>query len=415
MALLSRRFRAQSARPRIVIVGANFAGISAARVLAGTAAQVTLIDRAAQTQWLPNVHELVSRRKKPGQLQSDRRRLLQAMGHEFVCAEVHAIDRLQQRVITASGEWRDYDALILATGSEACRHNVPGVDRHALLPRSVDGALRLQHALSRLAALPQGRDVVIVGGGFEGLEILGEILRNYGAERRFQLRLVEQAPQLFPAYAGLHEHLQQQWRGEVSLHCGQRVRAVAADHVELDHGMRLPSRLTLWCAGRQSSALAAQAALDCAPDSGDALVQDSLQSRNDRHVFIAGDAAQLHMPLEKQAFYAQAMGAHAARNALRLLQGKALHSFHPLRKPALMSVGDRDAVLFYKQQAWASPALLPLKDALYHYGILQWQTPPRWRSPTLRQLGGDLRQSLSDLDFWQILKHRRQLQRFGKS
>lgn len=400
MALLSRRFLARRPRHQIVIVGGNFAGISAARAIAPEAATVTVIDGGAQAQWLPNVHELLSRHKQADQLRTDRRALFSALGHEFLCAEVAGIDRLQQRVITSHGEWRDYDALILATGSISQDFGVPGAATHALHPRSVESAARAGHALNRLAALPGGRDVVIVGGGIEGVEMLGEILRAHGGSRRFNLHLVEQSPRLFPRFPGLHQRLQQQMQGEVELHCGQRVREVHADAVELENGQRLASRLTLWCAGRRSTELAASVDLDVDSRSGDALASDSLQSVNDRSIFLAGDSSQLSSPLEKQAYYAQDMGEHAAKNALRLLAGKPLLAFNPLRKPALMTFGDRDGILFYGDQALASPGLIALKEAIYQYGFNLWQ-PPQSGSELWR-MARDIRRGMAELDAWRL-------------
>lgn len=399
MALLSRRFLSHRPRPHIVIVGGNYAGLAAARALEARRVQVTLVDAAPLAEWLPNVHELLSRRKTAEQLQRPRHDLLRTLGHDFLCASVSHIDRAQQRVLTSSGERLDYDLLLLATGSRAHDHGIPGVTEFALQPRSVEHAQRIGNALTRLAALPAGRDVIIAGGGIEGLEMLGEILQRFGSAGRLNLHLVEQSPVLFPRFPGLHERLLSSMQGQVQLQMGRRITAVHADSVQLDDGRALPSRLTIWSTGRRSQALIASAGLATADH--DAPVYPTLQSTHDERIFIAGDAAQLPQPLEKQAFYAQDMGEHAARNMQRLLDKQPLQAFKPVHKPSVLSFGDRDGVMFYGRQALASPALIALKEAVYQYGINRWQPPHSGRE--LLQMAGRIQRGISELDTWRLL------------
>ncbi|MGH8494197.1 MAG: NAD(P)/FAD-dependent oxidoreductase [Moraxellaceae bacterium] len=406
MALLSRRFLARGPRHRIVILGGNFAGLSAARAFSSSTAHITLIDRSPDAEWLPNVHELLSRRKTAEQLKSGRQALLQAWGHNFLQTEVATLECAQQRLVTTTGERLDYDLLLLASGSRAHDHGIPGVAEHALHPRSVTQGLRISNALTRLAALPAGRDVVIVGGGLEGLEMLGEILQRFGREGRLNLHLVEQETKLFPRFPGLHERLLEQMRGEVQIHSGHRIAAVHADSVQLDDGRLLPSRLTIWSAGRRGQELASRAGL--ATNGDDVAVHSSLQSRSDAHVFVAGDAAALPRALDKQAHYAQAMGAHAAANMQRLLQGQPLQDFRPLHKPSLLAFGDRDGVMFFEQQALASPALIALKEGLYQYGMRSWQ--PQGRG--LLRMASRLQRGMSELDLWGLLLKSRDSQLF---
>lgn len=397
MALLSRRFLARGPRHRIVIIGGNFAGLAAAQALSARAHHVILLDQHPQAEWLPNIHELLSRRKNAAELQASRQGLLQAWGHDFRLAEVAAIERQQQRLITTENERIDYDLLLLATGSRAHDHGIPGVAEHALHPRSVAQCLRINNALTRLAALPSGRDVVIAGGGLEGLEMLGEILQRFGREGRLNLHLVEQEEKLFARFPGLHERLLTQMQGQVQVHTGRRITAVQADRVQLDNGRELPSRLTIWSAGRRSQTLVSSSGL--ARDNTDIAVHASLQSRDDTRIFAAGDAAALPFVLDKQAHYAQAMGAHAAANMQGLLQGQALRDFHPLHKPSLLAFGDRDGIMFFERQAVASPALIALKEGIYQYGIQAWQ--PKGRG--LLRLAGQLQRGMSELDLWKLL------------
>lgn len=399
MSLLSRRFRAQRQRPRLLIVGGGFAGLAAARHLVGKPVDVTLISQSAHAEWLPNVHELISRRKTPSQLQLDLAMQLGRWQQPFVGARVVDIDRTQQRVITENGARYDYDVLILATGSQARDDGISGVKAHALIPRSIDNAFKLGNALTRLAALPGKRPLVLAGAGIEGLEMLGEILQRFGDAGHWDIHLVDPHPSLFPDFPGLHERLLKAMRGQVTLHMGRKVVAVDADKVFLDNGDILASRITVWSAGRQANALPALAGLASADKDADVL--PTLQSRHDPLILLAGDTAQLPATLPKQAYHAQDMGKQAADNALRLLEGEAPQPFKPWLRPQLMSFGERDGVMFYQQQALASAGVLALKEGIYRLGFQQWQQHPR--EIGLLSAAKALKAGISELEAWQLL------------
>ena len=122
---------ARPSRPRVVIVGANFAGLAAAQHL-GREYAVTVIDRSPWFEWLPNVHELLSGVKRPADLRLPRARLVARAGHRFVRAEVKRIDGNRSRVITTAGRQFNFDACIVAVGGIDETYGVRGVDRHAL-------------------------------------------------------------------------------------------------------------------------------------------------------------------------------------------------------------------------------------------------------------------------------------------
>ena len=173
----------QNPRRRIVIVGANFAGLSAARHL-GREHAVTIIDRSSSFEWLPNIHELLSGVKRPGTLRLSRPRLVARTGHRFVRATVATIDPPAAKVITTDGRELGFDACIVAVGGVNDTFGVPGAERYAMPFKSVDQCHAIGRALAMLARRPGQLSVVIVGGGLEGLEALGEVLRRYRHRRR---------------------------------------------------------------------------------------------------------------------------------------------------------------------------------------------------------------------------------------
>lgn len=383
-----RRAQSRESRPRIAIVGANFAGLAAARAF-GRDYAVTVIDSSPWFEWLPNVHELLSGTRSPADLRLPRARLVARAGHRFVRATVTAIDAPAGRLVTATGRQFEFDACILAVGAVNDTFGVRGADRHALPFGSVDACALIGRRLAALARRPGRRSVVIVGGGLEGIEALGEILRKYRHVDDLGVDVVEAGPRLL---AGTPPRLD----AAVRAHCegrnvrfftGSPVTAVTPHRVRLRSGESLRSDLTLWTAGATAPPLLLDSGLVDAPRQW-APVTRALRSRKFDNVFVIGDAAALPRPLAKQAFFALQMGACAADNVQRSLAGRALRNFRPSPKPMLIAFGDLDTFLVSGRSVIASPRLAALKEAVFQ--VTMTELDPPLNAPAAQALTGRL-------------------------
>ena len=353
-----------SSRPRLFIIGGNFAGLSTARALSSRHFDVTVIDPTPNFEWLPHIHELISRHKKAEQLRHDRQQLLDRAGHRFLQDTVTAIDKSQQRVQLASGQYLSYDELIVAVGNISLIEKVKGASEYAIPFGSVSDAERAALQLQRLdsLSLPE-RPVVIVGASIEGIEVLGEIIRRYRRQWRFQLHIIEAQDTVLPQYHGIDTYLKELSKDlDIRWHTGRKVQEVCKDSVVLDNGEVLASRVTLWCAGAIPHPLLAEA--DLAPQGQYAPVNAALQSLADDHIWIAGDAASFATDLGKQAYHALPMGVLIARNINRARQHRELMPFKPLAIPSLMSFGEV-GFLLSKSHALASPSLIAAKEGVF--------------------------------------------------
>jgi len=151
-----------TSRPRIAVVGAGFAGLTAAREL-GRQFSVTVLDRSPWFEWLPNIHELLSGVKRSGDLRLPHRALVARSGHRFVQSTVTAIDAGAGRLVTSGGRSIGFDACIVAVGGVHDTFGVPGADRHAMSFKCVDDCDAIGRRLAQLAARPGRLSVVIVG------------------------------------------------------------------------------------------------------------------------------------------------------------------------------------------------------------------------------------------------------------
>jgi NADH dehydrogenase len=366
-------------RPRVVVVGANFAGLAAAQHLDGRYA-VTVIDRSPWFEWLPNIHELLSGVKLPEDLRLPRARLVKRAGHRFVRAEVVRIEVPDGAVVTSTGRRFPFDACIVAVGGVDETFGVPGAERNALSFKSVDECAEIGRRLAQLARRKGPASVVIVGGGFEGIEALGEILRRYGDCKGLRVSLVEAGPRLMPkSPASIDRAVRRHCaRHDVRFLAGTRVTRVTPTRVHVTGGKPLRSDLTIWTGGVKAPPLLRASGL-ADRDGRWAPVTQALRSKHHDNVFVIGDAAGLPQPLDKQAYYALQMGVCAAGNVERALAGRRLREFKPSAKGMLVAFGALDTFLIAGRSVIASPALAAAKEAVFQVTMAQLDPP----------LGGD--------------------------
>jgi len=359
----------------VAIVGANFGGLRAAQEL-GPEFDVTVFDPSPWFEWLPNIHELVSRAKRPADLRLPRKRLVAAAGHRFVREAVTVIDARRGTLATAGGTVHAFDFCIVAAGGVNATSGVRGVERHAMPFRSVEQCDAIGRRLAVLMKGRKQRSIVIAGGGFAGVEALGEILRRYRRRANLTLHIVEAGPALMPAAspkieAAVRRHVR---ACDVRIHTGSAVAAISPTGVSLRGGGRLRSDLTIWTGGGVAPPLLHASRLAPKPLQW-APVDATLRSRRYANVFVIGDAAALPVAVPKQAFHALEMGECAAANVRRAAAGRALRGYRPSRTPLLLAFGDLDTFLVAGRSVVASPALAAGKEAVFQVTMAQIDPP----------------------------------------
>lgn len=353
------------------MVGGGFAGLAAAQALPGCL-DVTVVDPGEWFEFLPNVHELVSGVKRPEDLRLDRTAIVERAGHRHRRLRVERIDPATRCVHLAGTETIDYDALIIAAGSESGTFGVPGVHEHALMFRDVTLCDRIGRRLRELASAGKPWRVVIVGGGIEGIEALGECLRRYRSNPDLHVTLVEARERMLPDAPPTVDAAIRRLCAphRVEIRTGVPVAAVEGAAVVLADGARLPSDATIWTGGPVPAPVLVQSGL--APSNRDWVdVDATLQHRVHHAVFVAGDASGFPNGLAKQAYHARDMGVHAATNAVRYLRGMSLEVFRPSPKPTLVAFGDLTTFLITGNVVVAAPALAAGKEAVFELVMAQ--------------------------------------------
>jgi NADH:ubiquinone reductase (H+-translocating) len=300
---------------RVLVLGGGYAGVLAANRIAGRLgrhAQVTLISDRDHLVHRIRLHEVIAGRpwRRYPLAGLVRRRV--ALRH----ARVARIDRARGLVELASGDAVAWDQLVIALGSRVTLE-VPGAAQHAGGLADLDAALALR---ARIAELPAGAPVVVIGGGLTGIEAASELAEAYP-----QLAVTLVAPVIAPSLSALAQAYVRDVLADlgVAVIDGARVADVAADHVALGDGRRLAARAALWAAGFTG-------ALPCAADlpldaAGRVEVDAELAVPGAPGVWAIGDAAAPPPGMEflrMACATAMPLAAHAADNLACAVRGR---------------------------------------------------------------------------------------------
>ena len=364
-------------RYHIVIVGANFAGIKAASALQHDF-KVTVIDPRPYFEFYPHIHELLSGIKNPYNLRLPRKSLVEGFGHRFIQDRVVNIDGKKNRIFTDRGKKLHFDFCIVSVGGVNNTFGIQGADQFAFAFKSVQDCQLIGKKLHQLSKSGDGMKIVIVGGGLEGIEALGEILRKYRTVPGLNIELVERSSQLLPGMAtSLDNEIRRLCEPyHVSFRTGTGVEKVTADKIQLSSGDILDSDITVWTGGAVAPKLLYESGLSNNPNEW-APTGLSLQSRFFEQIFIAGDAAALPEPLSKQAYYAMDMGFLAAENIHHIINGNDPADFKKYYRPSLITFGDLSTFLITDKVALAGPALSAMKESLFQLTMLRLDNKKR--------------------------------------
>ncbi len=349
--------------PRVVIVGAGFAGLTALRTLRGAPAAVTLVDANIYSTFQPLLYQVAT----AGLTSSDVAYPLWTAAHKngahFHHGEVTGLDTGLRQLRLADGGTLGYDYLIMATGVTAAFYGVQGAAENALSLYTRRDAITLRDRLMAELETRSGDDdhrdlaVTIVGGGATGVELAGTIaeLRNISLPASFPdvdpsrlcVRLIEMGPALLPPFApGLREYTRGQLlsRG-VDVRLDTAIKEVGADYVVLADGSRLQSDITVWAAGISGPEAVAKLGLPVGKG-GRILTGPDLRVTGEERIFSAGDIARAEQdPSPQLAQPAIQQGRHAARQILRLLAGQRTEAFRYHDKGTMATIGHRSAVV----------------------------------------------------------------------
>ena len=387
-----------SVRPRVVVIGAGFAGIAVVRELRDSDADVTLVDRNNHHLFQPFLFQVATSILEPAEIATPIRSLLKDLPNVRVeMREATRVDTSRRIVAMAEGDDLTYDVLVIATGAQTSYfgHQAEWA-QHALGLKTLSDAIasrnRLLTAFERaeMTADPaeQARQmtVVVVGGGPTGVAITGTISefvqRTLPADfrkidvRRARVVLVEAGPRLLAAFSEQHSAYAAQAleRAGVEVRLGVPVTDLDADGVMVGQE-RIEAATVLWCTGVQGVPLAKTLGAPVQPN-GTVVVENDFSVPGRPECFVIGDAAHVRGPdgrsLPGLASIAQHQGRYVGKLIAARLAGRPLpgppEPFVPgklatiVRRVGVAEYGERSITGFFAWLMWGLLHLRTLSD-----------------------------------------------------
>lgn len=357
-------------RPRVVIIGVGFGGMTAAKELEKHGVEVIVIDRNNYHTFLPLLYQVATSGLNPADVAYPARGLFRRKRRVlFRQGVVVGVDWEKKEVHLQDEDSIRFDHLIIGAGARAAYFGVPGAEEHTFPLYSMSDALNVRNHLLALFEAADARqdlihagvlNIVVVGGGPTGIEIAGAIseLIEHVLEADFhdldvyqaRVILVEQSDALlqpFDPELQKYAKVSLEQKG-VEVRLNTAVKEVGSDYVVLgDEGDYIPTRMVIWGAGNRASALAD--AIDVQQGRGGRILTNpDCSIPGKANAYAVGDVAAIpdgkggYLPGLAQV--AIQSGAHAANQIMRTLRGEP-HTIMAYKDKGMMATIGRTAAV----------------------------------------------------------------------
>jgi NADH dehydrogenase len=357
-----------STGPHVVIVGAGFGGLAAARALADAPVRVTIVDRSNHHLFQPLLYQVAMAALSPAEIAVPIRAVFRDDRNVTVLmAEVVSFDLDHGTLALDDGTTLAWDHLVVAAGAETNYYGHPEWSLHAPGLKSIEDAIEIRRRV--LVALERAESAedealrrqlltfVVIGGGPTGLELAGaiaELARPIAASdfRRIdaswiKVVLIEAGERLLAAFDPRLSEKAADSLAEigVQVRTSARVTNIDARGVWLGDEL-IPSSSILWTAGVRASGLAARLGVPL-DRAGRVVVGDDCALPGHPRVFAIGDIACFGTPtgpLPGVSPVAMQQGRHVARTIARDLRGEPREPFRYVDKGSMATIGRTRAV-----------------------------------------------------------------------
>ena len=354
------------ALPKVVILGAGFGGLTAARALSKHA-EVVLIDRHNFQTFLPLLYQVSTAGLAADHVAYPIRGALRKTNVQFRMGTPEKLNSAANELTLKDGQVVKYDHLVIAMGSTTADFGIAGVKENALGMKTVGEALTIRSEVMRSyeEMCQQGNkeklDIAIVGGGPTGVEMAGafaELVRgplhsDYAdAANRVRVSIIEAGPRLVPSFS---ESLSAKTQKDleklgVTVLTDTSVKEVLPNSILTLDGKSIPANTTVWAAGVKG--VPAMDHLHLPVTRGRIDVESTLQVTGYENVWAIGDIAGVvgdnGNPLPMVAPVAMQQGRFLAKQIQSLMAAKPLENFKYKDKGSMATIGRHKAIVEVK-------------------------------------------------------------------
>lgn len=387
----------------IVVVGAGYAGISAARQLAkkykkGNDVTITLIDKNSFHTYMTELHEVAAGRVEPEAIKYDLQRIFKKYPKvNLVTDKVVSIDYDNKKVI-AENQTLTFDYLLLAMGGEANDFGTPGVKENGFTLWSIEAAEKIHNHIieSCLKAMGEHDDAkrralltfTVIGAGFTGIEMIGELIdwvpilaKRYKLDpKEFSLKVVEAMPNILNMVTEKEQTKARKYleKKGVELILADGVTSVEKDALHLSSGRVVPTYTSIWTAGVKANTDTANFGIEQAR-AGRLVANQYMEAQGKENVYVAGDLvyfedqSQEGRPVPQIVQAAEQTGHTAAHNIIAAISGGEKEAFKGKYDGFMVSIGSKYTVAYvmdkYHMSGFIASAMKHFTNLLYFFTI----------------------------------------------
>ncbi|WP_067841244.1 FAD-dependent oxidoreductase [Amphibacillus sediminis] len=387
------------ANKNIVIIGAGYAGVHAAKKLAkkfkkDDTVSITLIDRHSYHTMMTELHEVAAHRVEPDAIQFDLRRLFNRTKVKLITDNVTHVDHDTKKVVTEHGEF-DYDYLILGMGGEPNDFGTPGVKEHAFTLWSWEDAVKLrEHIENTVAKAATVHDqatrramltFVICGSGFTGIELVGEMIEwkarlaknNKIDPEDITLYVVEAAPTILNMLERRDADKAEAYllKKGVKVLKESPIVEVRPDEIVLKSGETIPTYTLAWTGGVKANSDTEEYGMEQAR-AGRLKVNQYMESEQYDNVYVVGDLAYFEeepgKPTPQIVEAAEQTGTTAAKNIIADIKGEEKVAYKGKYHGVMVSIGARYGVadlMGLHLSGWFANFVKHMVNLYYFFGI----------------------------------------------
>ncbi|WP_066191992.1 FAD-dependent oxidoreductase [Gracilibacillus timonensis] len=386
-------------KKNIVIIGAGYAGVHAAKKLAkkykkNDEITITLIDRHSYHTMMTELHEVAAHRVEPSAIQFDLRRLFNRTKVNLVTDNVTKVDHDSKTIHTEHGEYA-FDYLILGMGGEANDFGTPGVKEHGFTLWSWEDAVRVRHHLEdvvKRAALerdPEKRQAMLTftvcGSGFTGIEMIGELIEwkyrlakeNKLDEEDIQLYVVEAMSTILNMLDRKSADKAEAYLNKkgVKLLKNSPIVEVKEDSVVFESGETLPTHTLIWTAGVKANSDTEEYGIPSAR-AGRLKVNEYMEAEDLEDVYVIGDLAYFEeeegKPTPQIVEAAEQTGVTAAKSIIAEIDNGQKEAYDGKYHGTMVSIGARYGVanlMGLRLSGWFANFMKHMVNLYYFFGI----------------------------------------------
>ena len=387
------------ANKNIVIIGAGYAGVHAAKKLAkkykkDDTVTITLIDRHSYHTMMTELHEVAAHRVEPEAIQFDLRRLFNRTKVNLVTDNVTHVDHDKKKVLTEDGEY-DFDYLILGMGGEPNDFGTPGVGEHGFTLWSWEDAVKLrEHIEKTVASAALVKDeatrramltFTVCGSGFTGIEMVGELVEwkerlakdNKIDAEEITLYVVEAAPTILNMLERRDADKAEAYlvKNGVKILKDSPIVEVKEEEIVLKSGETIPTHTLIWTAGVKANSDTKDYGMSTAR-AGRLKVNQYMESEDFDNVYVIGDLAYYEeaegKPTPQIVEAAEQTGTTAAKTIIAEISGGEKEAYEGKYHGTMVSIGARYGVadlMGVHLSGWFANFMKHIVNLYYFFGI----------------------------------------------